>query len=283
MVGDVPFVLAGDLNDRVMPRPGGDAGILLAYFADALKRAKWRVGHGVGNAVFGARPAAFRPHKIVFSIADEHKGALHVTVGRDFLENFAVFKRQEAREISVQPGDVAMPPAAIDEVKLPVLVLEYKLVNGLSAVVKLIHERLAEVIPVGAAGLVRHRHADSTVFGIALNVVCSEEKIVFAILFHRRGCPHGHVRPLHSSRIEDARVFCPVDQVGGREGIEIHLFRVLVAVGWKNLVAIAKNPGFRVGVPAFEKRVARGRFWQSIFGGRAAHKQGHEKDNVFNF
>src|SRR5690242_7112996 len=65
VVNDVILLRAGNMNHRMMPRAGGDLGILLQDFSDALERAGWSVGDCVSHGIVWSRPAAFRPHEII--------------------------------------------------------------------------------------------------------------------------------------------------------------------------------------------------------------------------
>lgn len=55
-------------------------------------------------------------HEVVLAILQKHEGAFDVALWCDLLEHAAVGKRNESREIGVQPRDVTVAPAAVDDV-----------------------------------------------------------------------------------------------------------------------------------------------------------------------
>jgi len=124
--------------------PGGYIFILLQDFTDAPEWPQRGVADGVGHAVIGPGPATFAPHKVIFPLPFEYKRAFHVPFGCDFFEYAAIFKRQEAGKITIQPGHIAIPPSSILQVILP-LILEDKLVDGLGPVVELVDKELVQL------------------------------------------------------------------------------------------------------------------------------------------
>src|SRR3546814_15016302 len=83
-----------------------------------------------------------------------------------------------------------MPPTAIIEIELPVIVAKDELVDRLRAVVEARDQRLADRILERPGGTVRHRNADAAGLAILLDVVGAEEEIIFAVLLDRRRRPH---------------------------------------------------------------------------------------------
>src|SRR5690242_2486636 len=101
----------------------------------------------------------------------KHDRAFHVARGRDFLELRAVGKRLEAGEIFFQAADVAMPPSAIDEVRLSVVIAKYKRIDRLCTMIELADQRFAQIIPERALRTIGHRDADAARLVIALNII----------------------------------------------------------------------------------------------------------------
>src|SRR5690606_38094348 len=122
--------------------------------------------------------------------------------------------------------DVAVSPAAVDQVVLAVGVFEHELVDGLRTVVELVDEGLPEMILEGAGGLVGDGYADAADGVVVLDVVRAEEEVVATILFDDRRCPHRAFGPLDLARVEDARVLRPSDEILGREAVEEDLLVV---------------------------------------------------------
>ena len=52
----------------------------------------------------------------------------------------------KAGEVVIEPGDVAVTPAAVDQIVSTIRVFEHELIDGLRAVVELPHQRLVEVV-----------------------------------------------------------------------------------------------------------------------------------------
>lgn len=240
------------MNQRMVPGAGGNGRVLLQHHADAFERPERRVGNGIRHAVIGAAPAAFRPHEIVAAVVQEHKRSFDVAFRGDFPENSAIGVGLKTGEIGFQPHDVAMPPAAVNHIVLPVLVLENELVNGLRAVVKLIEQGFAEVIGEGAVGLVGNRYADAAAFGVVLNIVGGEEEEILLAFLDDGRRPHGFMGPFDGGSVQKVWVFFPVNQVFGGKGIQKNLSFIYVRPGGVNPVAIVKNSPFGVGIPAGE-------------------------------
>jgi len=121
--------------------------------------------------------------------------------------------REKALEIIAESRDVAMSPAAIDEIILVVLVVENELIDRLSAVVKFIDEGMTQVIAIRAFGAGRHRYTDASPLLVILNVVGTKEKEILLAFLHDSRRPHGPLRPFDGSRINNVLVFGPVNQV----------------------------------------------------------------------
>ena len=107
---------AGDVQHRVMAGAGRDRRILLQDLADALERPERRRADRVRHGVVRPGPAALGPHEVVLAVLQQHERAFDVALRRDLLERRAVGERHEAGEVVVQPRDVAVPPAAVDDV-----------------------------------------------------------------------------------------------------------------------------------------------------------------------
>jgi len=247
----------------VVARAGGDGGVLLEDLADPLEGAGGCVGDRIGYGVVGAAPPAFGPHEIIFSVAAEHPWSFDIAFWRDLFEHRPVGEGLEAGEAGFQPGDIAVAPSSIDDIVLTVLVVEDRLVDGLGAVVEFVDEGMTQVIFIGSFGFVGDGDADAADGAVVLDIVCAEEEKVFDCtgwggLGSDGGGPHGAAGPMDGGRVEDVGVFCPVDEVGGGEGIEEDLFIVFIGVGGIDPVGVAEDGGFGVGVPAGEDGVAGG-------------------------
>src|SRR6185312_14082407 len=120
--------------------------ILLQNFSNSVERSKRRGRHGVGDGIVGACPGAFRPHEVVLPVLQDHEGSLDVILGRNLLEDRPIGEGNEAREVVLQLGNVAVAPASINDVIRPVTVLEYERINRLRPVVKLVNEGLSQII-----------------------------------------------------------------------------------------------------------------------------------------
>src|SRR3546814_8098496 len=83
-----------------------------------------------------------------------------------------------------------MLPAAIIEIMLPVVVAEDELVDRLRAIVEGAHQRLADRVLERPLGPVADRDADAAGLVVRLDVVGTEEEIIFAVLLDRRRRPH---------------------------------------------------------------------------------------------
>ena len=128
-------------------------------------------------------------------MAPEHHRPLDVVLGRDLLERGAVGERLQAGEVALQPRDVRVAPAAVDDVVLAVGVLEHVLVDRLRAVPDHLDQRLAEQVVERALGPVRNSDADAAHLAVVVDVVGAEEEVVLAVLLHHRRRPHRLLRP----------------------------------------------------------------------------------------
>src|ERR1044071_4346675 len=133
----------------MMASPRGDSRILLQNLADALERSKRRVGDRIRHRIVRPRPSAFAPHEIIFALPYHHVGPFNVTFGRDFFETRSVRKITKVSEIVLKRNDIAMLPAAVDQVILAVLIMERKLIDRLRAVLEAADQRLSQIIGVG--------------------------------------------------------------------------------------------------------------------------------------
>ena len=258
VVDDVVVVGVGDMDEGVMAGARGDGGVLLENFADALERTCWGVRDRISDGVVGTGPAAFGPHKIVFPIAGEHPWAFDIAFWGDLFEGGTIGEGFEAGEVGLEAGDITMPPTPIDHIVLIVLVFEDGHVDRLGSVMEFVDEGFSYIIFVRAFGLVCDGDADAADGAVILDIVGGEEEIVFPVLVGDRGRPHRAVSPADGGGVEDMRVLCPVDEVGGGEGVEEDLFVVFIGVGGVDPIGVVEDRGFGVGVPAGEDWVAGG-------------------------
>ena len=255
VVDDVPLVLARDADHGVVPGTGGHPGILLQDLPDALEGPERRVCDGIGHAVVGSSPASFAPHEVVFSLPLEHEGSFDVVLGGYLLAGFAVLEGNDAQQVGGQADHVAVSPASVVHVVLPV-VAEDELVDGLRSVDDPVDERPSQRIPVGSFGPVGDGYADAARLVVVLDVVAAEEEVVLPVGMNRRGGPHRPSDPADLLRGDDPRVFRPADQVLRREGVEEGLFVVGRRPGGEDPVFVAEDHPFGVGIPPLEERVA---------------------------
>src|SRR3546814_15555245 len=78
-------------------------------------------------------------------------------------------------QVVAEPDDVAMLPAAIIEVMLPIVVAKDELVDRLRAIVEGIDQRLADGVLERPLGTVADRDADAAELVVRLDVVGAEE------------------------------------------------------------------------------------------------------------
>src|ERR1044072_648526 len=213
VIHDVPAVSTRQVDHRVVTCTGGHGGILLKYLADPFKRACRRIGDGVGYGIVRTTPAAFRPHKIIFAITDEHERAFHISLRSDLLKKGTVFHRFETGKVRFHLDDVTMAPAPIDHVVLAVFVMKHKLVYRLCTVMEFIDERFAQVIFVRAAGFIRYSNADTAMLCIALYIIGSEKEIILAPFFNNSRRPHSAIGPFYGSSVQYMRMFFPLTQI----------------------------------------------------------------------
>src|SRR3546814_6667195 len=81
-------------------------------------------------------------------------------------------------QVVAEAHDVAMLPAAIIEVMLPIVVAKDKLVDRLRAIVEGIDQRLADGVLERPLGTVADRDADAAELVVRLDVVGAEEEII---------------------------------------------------------------------------------------------------------
>src|SRR5258708_1446316 len=148
-----------------------------------------------------------------------------------------------------------MPPSSVKNIILSILVSEHELVDRLSAMDDGIDQRLAEIIPEGAARLSGYSHANAPLLS-RMHIVGAKEKIVLLLLFYNSRRPHGALGPLNPLRIQDMRVLRPVDQVCGGKCVEKDLLPVRSRISGINPIFFPEYGRLRVGIPAREKGVA---------------------------
>jgi 4-amino-4-deoxy-L-arabinose transferase-like glycosyltransferase len=256
VVDDVPVVGTWAAHDTVMAGPGGDVGILLEDCPDTLPWSHDRVGDGIRDAVVGTGPSAFRPHEVVPTVADEHERPLHIACGRDLLEHLAVVEREESSIVVAQPCDVAVSPAAVDQVVAAVVVTEYELVDRLGAMMEAVDEWSADVIAIRPGRGIRDGDADPADLVVALDVVGGEEQEVVTVPLDRRRGPHGAVCPRNVVSSQDAIMLRPGDEIERGERIEMELAVVGGGVGREDPVGLVEHDTFRIGVPPGDDGIA---------------------------
>src|SRR4029453_8035558 len=139
VVDDVPLARTGRAEHRMMPRAGRDTRILRQDVAGALEGSERRRPDRVRDRVVRTGPAAFGPHEVVLAVLHENPRALDVARRRDLLEHRPrAVNRHEAREVGIELRDVAVTPAAVDEVMRAAGIGEDEWIDRLRAVVKLV-------------------------------------------------------------------------------------------------------------------------------------------------
>lgn len=174
VVDNVVNVRARYVDDAVVSGARRNGVVELKNLVEALKGADGTVRDGVGDGVVGAGPAALAPEEVVLAIALQHLASLDVVLRRDFLEDFAILKGSKANHVLVELGHVGVSVPAVVDVRLPVVVEEDVLVNGLGAVVVFANERLADGVLVGAFWAVCDADANATQLVVGLDVVGSK-------------------------------------------------------------------------------------------------------------
>ena len=69
-----------------------------------------------------------------------------------------------------------MTPATVNDIVLPVFILENKLINGLSTVVKLINKRFADMVFIWSFWFVCYGYAYAAGFAVTLYVIGTKKK-----------------------------------------------------------------------------------------------------------
>src|SRR5689334_13357279 len=186
----------------MMPRARGDGRVLLQDLAGTLEGAERGRPDRVRDRVVGTGPPALGPHEIIFVVLEQHECAFDVPRRCDLLERGPVGKRHEAREVRVELRDVAMPPAAVNDVVRTITILEYVLIDRLRAIVELVDQRFAEVVSEWSVGAACAGDADASHRRITLNVVRAEEEVVPSVFFHDRRRPERAAGPRYVFHVE---------------------------------------------------------------------------------
>src|SRR6476620_11461031 len=106
-----------------------------------------------------------------------------------------------------------MSPSTVNYVIRAIAVLEHELIDRLCPVVKLIDQRLAEIIVEWSTRMTGARDSDTTNLLIVLNIICPKEQVVPATLLDDRRSPECPFDPWRISVGKNTGVFCPGDQV----------------------------------------------------------------------
>src|SRR5688500_16477289 len=101
----------------MMAGAGRNRRILLQDLPDSLERTERRRTDGISHGIVRPGPSSLGPHEVVLAVLEEHECALDVALGGDLPERASVRERYEAREVVVETGDVAVTPAAVDDVE----------------------------------------------------------------------------------------------------------------------------------------------------------------------
>ena len=173
-----------------------------------------------------------------------------------------------------------MPPAAVVHVVFfLILVVENKLVDGLSAVHNVTNQRMAERIDVWAFGTVGHSDTDAANLAL-MYVVCTKKQIILAVRRQYGRCPKCTSQPRNVFLLENALMLRPVDKVARGKCIEVQLLVVRSAVGWENPVLPVQHCALGVGIPTAEDGVSTGLLL--CFASCSEAKDNGENENAFH-
>lgn len=73
MVYNIIIIASLEMNQAVVTTAIGNFGILLQHLIDTFKWPHQLICNCVGHAIIWIRPATFRSHKVIFTIAEKHK------------------------------------------------------------------------------------------------------------------------------------------------------------------------------------------------------------------
>src|SRR5690606_1635934 len=128
----------------MMTSTRGYVRILLQNGVDAFKWPQWIVSYSISNFIVRTRPASFRPHKIIFAIANKHSRSFYIIFRGNFLVVASIIKRKEFREIITQLDHITVFPTPVVHIESPIFIPEHILINWLCAVYIIIDERFAQ-------------------------------------------------------------------------------------------------------------------------------------------
>ena len=89
------------------------------------------------------------------------------------------------------------------------------------------------------------------------------------------------MQPLYFAVAYYVLVFCPRDEVFGREGVQMQLFFEGTRIGRENPVGVAVYRDFRVGIPAVHNRVLRHGFLFLREAGRRSEREREKNGRYF--
>ena len=106
------------------------------------------------------------------------------------------------------------------------MVAEYKRIDRLRTVVKLVDQGLCEIVLERAFGTARSGDTDASQPLVILNIVGAEEQVIPAVLLYHRRRPQCALGPAHVVHIQNTRVLLPGHQVFRGKRIHEDLFAV---------------------------------------------------------
>ena len=136
-------------------------GILLQDCTDSFKRSERRIRNGISHTVVRTSPATFRPHKIIFSLALQHKRTFYVVFRSHFLIDGTILKRHDTQQIRSHLHHITMAPATIIHIILAIIILEHKLVDRLGTIHNFINQRFSQCILKRSCGIVGYSNTYS--------------------------------------------------------------------------------------------------------------------------
>ena len=129
-------------------------------------------------------------------------------------------------------------------------------VNRLCAVDEAVNQRMAKVRGKRSFRTVGYRNFKTAGLVIALNVVGSENQIVFTAFFDDSRRPDRAPYVRKAAHIDNALVLCPMYKIIGGKGVEIHLFSIAGERARDiNVIAPVIAPRLRICVPAGHDRI----------------------------
>ncbi len=240
VVGDEPFIAAGDLDDGMVAGGFDDAFLFQdgVVFGGSERTGGCGAG-GVIDAVAGIAGVEGGPHEVVAAVAFKNKGTFVIAFGGDAFDLIG----RVGDHIVVEFDDVAVALAEV-EPGAAIIIDKNHGIDGLAAVGATGDQRLAERIFERAGGCVGDGDT---------NLLSGREiEIVFAVFGGDTGRPGVGVGPGEVFfEIKDDTFVFPVDQVGGGPAGKTGRTPAFEAIGrGVNVVNAVEYGNMRIGMGA---------------------------------